>query len=93
MNSIQDRPIIVGKKTVQHFVLAIQYRLAQGATEVVLRARGPLIAIAADAANMAMNMGLPVEIGHIRIGQEAGPQGKPVSFIELELLKKKREGQ
>lgn len=83
--SAPNTPIIVGGKAVANYALAIQTRLAAGQLVVTLRARGQHIARAVDAANMAINIGLPVTRGEIRWGQESGPASKNVSFIEIQL--------
>lgn len=79
------RPIVVGKKNVSNYALAVVTRLGQDEDKVTLRARGRLIGIAFDAANMTLNMGQPVTRGEVRWGQEQAPGGKPVSFVEIEL--------
>lgn len=83
---ITNRPVVVGSKPVANYALAISARLGEGATQVVLRARGENISKAVDAANKAINLGLPVSRGQMKWGQEAGPTGKPVSYVEIELI-------
>jgi len=83
-----NRPIVVGKKNVSNYALAVVTRLGQGENTVTLRARGQLIGIAFDAANMTLNMGQPVVRGQVRWGQEQAPGGKNVSFVEIELNKR-----
>ena len=80
-----NTPIVVGKKQVANYALAIQARLGLGEKSVTLRARGAHISRAVDAANMAINLGLPVARGDIRWGQEDAPGAKKVSFVELDL--------
>lgn len=84
-NTNGSRPIVVGKKSVSNYALAVVTRLGQGEDKVVLRARGQSIGIAFDAANMTLNMGQPVSRGNVRWGQELAPGGKNVSFVEIEL--------
>lgn len=84
-NNPTTRPVVVGKKPVANYALAIQARLGEGATSVVLRARGQNISKAVDAANMALKFGLSLCRGELKWGEEAGPKGKAVSFIELTL--------
>lgn len=79
-------PVIVGSKPVANYALAIATRFGQGEPLVVLRARGELVSKAVSAAQMAANMGLAQRPTVARIGQEDGPGGKPVSFIEIELV-------
>lgn len=83
-----NRPVVIGSKPVANYALAVSARLGEGATQVVLRARGEHISKAVDAANKAINLGLPVSRGQMKWGQEPGPQGKPVSFVEVELIAK-----
>lgn len=85
INTNSSRPVVVGSKPTANYALAVQARLAAGDRVVVLRARGKHISQAVDAANMAVNLGLSVTRGPIRWGQETGPQGQNVSFIEVEL--------
>ena len=86
-----SRPVVVGSKPTANYALAVQARLAAGDLTIVLRARGKHISQAVDAANMAVNLGLPVTRGPIRWGQETGPQGQNVSFVEVELKAKAAE--
>ena len=79
------RPVIIGAKPVANYALAVAARFGQGEEVVLLRARGDLVAKAVSAANMAANMGFARRPTTARIGQENGPEGKPVSFIEIEL--------
>jgi DNA-binding protein Alba len=78
-------PVIIGSKPVANYALAVATRFGKGERLVVLRARGELISKAVSAAHMAANMGFARRASEARIGQEDGPGGKPVSFIEIEL--------
>jgi len=80
-----NRPIVVGSKPTANYALAVATRLGEGQRTIVLRARGRLAGAALDAANKALNMGLPLKRGEARWGQENGPEGKPVSFLEIAL--------
>ncbi len=84
------RPIVVGKKAVANYALAIATRLGEGQKTITLRARGRLIGLAFDAANMAVNMHQPVERGEVSWGQETAPggAGKMVSYVEIEMVGK-----
>lgn len=82
---VNVRPVIVGSKPVANYALAVAARFGLGEPVVVLRARGELVSKAVSAANMAANMGFARRVDTARIGQEDGPDGKPVSFIEIEL--------
>lgn len=86
MSAIQARPIVVGKKPVANYALAVASRLAEGEQVITLRARGENISTAVDAANKAINLGLSVRRGEAKWGQEQGPKGTPVSYVELELV-------
>ena len=86
-NSVATRPVVVGSKPTANYALAVQARLAAGEQVITLRARGRHMAQAVDAANMAVNLGLPVRRGMVRWGQETGPQGQNVSWIEVELFR------
>lgn len=83
-----SRPVVVGKKPAVNYALAVATRFGAGERRIVLRARGRFCSTAFDAANMALNMGLPLERGNAPWGQEAGPEGKPVSWVEIELVGK-----
>lgn len=88
MTGTTNKPIIIGNKPVANYALAIATRIGAGEDEVTLRARGEHIARAVDAANKAVNMGLPVARGAMRWGQETAPGGHPVSYVEVTLTKK-----
>lgn len=88
MSAIQTktRPIVVGNKPVANYALAIAHRIGAGERSITLRARGRFISAAFDAANKAINLGLPLNRGQIKWGQEGGPKGQQVSFVEIELI-------
>ena len=88
MSTNHIRPIVVGKKSTANYALAVATRFGAGEAPIVLRARGRLIGGAFDAANKALNMGLPLVRGAARWGQEDAPGGKPVSYVEIELIAK-----
>ena len=83
-----SRPVTVGGKPVQNYALAVATRCGEGNVPVVLRARGKSIGTAFAAANMALAMSLPLARGNVRWGEEAGPDGRPVSWVEVELVGK-----
>ena len=85
-NTKKTRPIVVGKKPTANYALAVASRLGEGETLITLRARGALAGKALDTANKAVNMGLSVGRGDAHWGQEAGPKGEPVSFLEVTLF-------
>ena len=82
------RPIVVGKKNIANYALAIATRFGEGQRNITLRARGRYCSAAFDAANKALNMGLPLSRGQSRWGQETAPGDKPVSWVEIDLAAK-----
>ncbi len=78
--------IQIGKKPVQNYALAVQFCLKEGASTVTFRARGEAIVTALDAANMAIRLDVPVQRGEVRWGSETGRDGKPCSWVEVDLL-------
>ena len=89
----QDNVIYVGKKPTMGYVLAALTQFTNGATEVVVKARGKLTAKAITVAEVLRNRYLPdVEVKDIKIGTEEvqGEDGKTVrvSSIEITLAKK-----
>ncbi len=86
--TVTSRPIVVGKKNIANYALAIATRFGEGQKNIVLRARGRFCSAAFDAANKALNMGLPLSRGSARWGQETAPGDRPVSWVEIELTVK-----
>ncbi len=86
--------VLVGKKPVMNYVLAILTLLNQGAGEIVVKARGRAISKAVDAIEIVRNRFLPgkVEVRNISIGSQSitssdGRQSR-VSTIEIVVSKK-----
>ncbi|ADM27063.1 DNA-binding protein Alba [Ignisphaera aggregans DSM 17230] len=86
--------VLVGKKPVMNYVLAILTLLNQGVGEIVVKARGRAISKAVDAIEIVRNRFLPgkVEVKNITIGSQSitssdGRQSR-VSTIEIVVSKK-----
>ncbi|MEM1542293.1 MAG: DNA-binding protein Alba [Ignisphaera sp.] len=86
--------VLVGKKPVMNYVLAILTLLNQGVSEIIVKARGRAISKAVDAIEIVRNRFLPgkVEIKGISIGSQSisGSEGRQsrVSTIEIVISKK-----
>ncbi len=85
--------VLVGKKPVMNYVLAVIIQFNQGADEVVIKARGRAISKAVDVAEIVKTRFLPeqVEIKNVSIGTElvgSGDQQRNVSIIEIVLARK-----
>jgi len=84
--------VLVGKKPVMSYVLAVVTQFGAGATEVVLKARGRAIGKAVDIAEVARRRFLPgVQVKNISIGTEQVQtregETSNVSSIEITLGK------
>lgn len=83
--------ILVGKKPVMNYVIAVLTLIHQGVREVYLKARGRAISKAVDTVEIIRNRFLPgkVDIEDIKIGSQTvtNPQGREarVSIIEIKL--------
>ncbi len=87
-----DNTIYVGKKPTMGYVLAALTQFTNGATEVIIKARGKLTAKAITVAEVLRNRYLPdVKVKDIKIGTEelTSEDGKVsrVSAIEIYLSK------
>ena len=86
--------VLVGKKPVMNYVLAMLTLLNQGVNEVVVKARGRAISKAVDAIEIVRNRFLPgkIEVKNITIGSQTitGSDGRQsrVSTIEIVITKK-----
>lgn len=84
--------ILVGKKPVMNYVIAVLTLIHQGVKEVNIKARGRAISKAVDTVEIIKNRFLPgkVEVGDIKIGSQSltNPQGREarVSIIEIKLM-------
>jgi DNA-binding protein len=86
--------VLVGKKPVMNYVLAMLTLLNQGVNEVIIKARGRAISKAVDAIEIVRNRFLPgkVEVKDIKIGSQTitssdGRQSR-VSTIEIVVVKR-----
>ncbi|MCC6041720.1 MAG: DNA-binding protein Alba [Desulfurococcaceae archaeon] len=86
--------VLVGKKPVMNYVIAVLTLVHQGVKEIYIKARGRAISKAVDAVEIVRNRFLPgrVEVTDIKIGSQTltNPQGKEarVSIIEIKLVVK-----
>ncbi len=86
--------VLVGKKPVMNYVLAVLTLLNQGVNEIVIKARGRAISKAVDTVEIVRNRFLPgkIEVKDIKIGSQTitGPEGRQtrVSTIEITITKK-----
>jgi DNA-binding protein len=86
--------VLVGKKPVMNYVLAILTLLNQGVNEITVKARGRAISKAVDAIEIVRNRFLPgkIDVKEIKIGSQTitssdGRQTR-VSTIEIVIVKK-----
>ncbi len=87
-----EHVVYVGNKPVMNYVLATLTQLNEGASEVVIKARGRAISRAVDVAEIVRNRFMPgVEVKDIKIDTEEleSEQGRRsnVSTIEIVLAK------
>lgn len=87
-----ENTVFVGKKGTMSYVLAVVTQMNQGATEVLLKARGKAISRAVDVAEIVKNKFVTqakvtdISISTEEISTEEGGQLK-VSAIEIKLVK------
>lgn len=83
--------VLIGKKPVMNYVIAVLTLVHQGVRDIVIKARGRAISKAVDTAEIIKKRFLPgkVEYGKIHIDSQTitNPQGREarVSVIEIEL--------
>ncbi|WP_290597427.1 MULTISPECIES: DNA-binding protein Alba [unclassified Archaeoglobus] len=87
-----EQVVFVGNKPVMNYVLATLTQLNEGASEVVIKARGRAISRAVDVAEIVRNRFMPgVQVKDIKIDTEEleSEQGRRsnVSTIEIVLAK------
>ncbi len=85
--------VLIGKKPVMNYVLAVIIQFHQGAKEVVIKARGRAISKAVDVAEIVKTRFMPeqVEVKKVSIDTElvgTGDQQRNVSVIEIVLTRK-----
>ncbi|MEM4558115.1 MAG: DNA-binding protein Alba [Desulfurococcaceae archaeon] len=92
MSGVQSpNTVLVGKKPVMNYVIAILTLVHQGVKEINVKARGRAISKAVDAVEIIRNRFLPgkVDVEKIEIGSQTltNPQGREarVSIIEIKL--------
>lgn len=89
---MSENEILVGKKPLMSYVLAVITQLSEGGSEVVIKARGKTISNAVDIAQIVKNkFAKDAKIGQVKIGTEeldAKEGGKiNVSTIEIPIAK------
>jgi len=83
--------VLVGKKPVMNYVIAVLTLIHQGVDEVIVKARGRAISKAIDTVEIVKNRFLPgkIVVDDIKIGSQTvtNPQGREtrVSIIEIKL--------
>ncbi|MGC9012314.1 DNA-binding protein Alba [Thermogladius sp. KZ2Tp1] len=83
--------VLVGKKPVMNYVIAVLTLVHQGIKEIYVKARGRAISKAVDTVEIVRNRFLPgkVDVEEIKIGSQTvtNPQGKEsrVSIIEIKI--------
>ena len=83
--------VLVGKKPVMNYVIAVLTLVHQGVREIYIKARGRAISKAVDTVEIVKNRFLPgkVTVEDIKIGSQTvtNPQGKEsrVSIIEIKI--------
>ncbi len=88
----EERVVYVGNKPVMNYVLAVLTQFNEGASEIVIKARGKAISRAVDVAEIVRNRFMPnVDVKDIKIDtEELMSEGRSVnvSTIEITLVKK-----
>jgi len=83
--------VLVGKKQVMNYVIAVLTLVHQGVRDIYIKARGRAISKAVDTVEIIRNRFLPgkVDVEDIKIGSQTvtNPQGREarVSIIEIKL--------
>ncbi|MEZ0394648.1 MAG: DNA-binding protein Alba [Desulfurococcaceae archaeon] len=86
--------VLVGKKPVMNYAMAVLTLINQGVKEVYIKARGRAIGKAVDTVEIIRNRFLPgkVDVADIKIGSQTvtNPQGRQsrVSTIEIKIAVK-----
>lgn len=88
--------VLVGRKEVNNYVLAVIRLFSEGAEEVIIRARGKNICKAVDTAERVRNMYMKnIVVKDVKIGSEEivdeGGRRRTVSTIEIILAKAPEE--
>lgn len=93
LSGVQQGVILVGKKSVMNYVLAVLLQFDVGAEKVVIKARGRAISKAVDVAEIVKRrlMEGKVEVAECKIDTETvgkEPNVRKVSTIEITLTKR-----
>jgi DNA-binding protein len=86
---MSENVVFVGNKPVMNYVLATLTQLNEGASEVVIKARGRAISRAVDVAEIVRNRFMPgVNIRDIRIDTEEldSEQGRRINVSTIEIV-------
>ncbi len=82
--------VLVGKKNVMNYVLAVLTLVHQGVNEVVVKARGRAISKAVDVAEIVKSRFLPgkVAVKDIKIGSQTvtNPDGRQARISTIEIV-------
>ena len=87
--------VLVGKKPVMNYVLAVLTLLNQGVNEVIVKARGRAISKAVDTVEIVRNRFLPgkIDVRDIKIGSQTitSPDGRQTRVSTIEIIISKKE--
>ncbi len=89
----EERVVYVGNKPVMNYVLAVLTQFNEGASEVVIKARGKAISRAVDVAEIVRNRFMPnVDVKEIKIDtEELVSEGRSVNVSTIEIVLVKKE--
>ncbi len=89
----EERVVYVGNKPVMNYVLAVLTQFNEGASEVVIKARGKAISRAVDVAEIVRNRFMPnVDVKDIKIDtEELVSEGRSVNVSTIEIVLVKKE--
>ncbi|RUM33874.1 MAG: DNA-binding protein Alba [Archaeoglobus sp.] len=87
----EERVVYVGSKPVMNYVLAVLTQLNEGASEVVIKARGKAISRAVDVAEIVRNRFMPnVNVKDIKIDtEELVSEGRSINVSTIEITLEK----
>ncbi|ADC65872.1 DNA-binding protein Alba [Ferroglobus placidus DSM 10642] len=91
---MSEGTVFVGTKPIMNYVLATLTQFNEGATKVVIKARGKAISRAVDVAEIVRNRFLPnVDVTSIKIDTEEleSEQGRKVNVSTIEITLEKKE--
>ncbi len=89
----EERVVYVGNKPVMNYVLAVLTQFNEGASEVVIKARGKAISRAVDVAEIVKNRFMPnVDVKDIKIDtEELMSEGRTVNVSTIEIVLAKKD--